>query len=174
MKEYERVIDNLGSFGAYQRRAFLLVSLLETPVCWAMLTPMLLNYKPDWFCPNWDEFNDLAGSGDSNWSRIDSYDKYDHYLRTHNGSGVNLTYTKNSCPASGVCPGIKFDTDMVTVVTQVGVLCFLSWSLPPPLFFFFFFFFLVQPFWIHLNVLWQDTSEPLPVVLIKPREDMNR
>ena len=53
MSEYEQILRQLGSFGPYQRRAFILVSMFETPLAWAMLTPILLNYRPDWHCTDW-------------------------------------------------------------------------------------------------------------------------
>jgi hypothetical protein len=54
MSEYEQILRQLGSFGPYQRRAFILVSMFETPLAWAMLTPILLNYRPDWYCTDWN------------------------------------------------------------------------------------------------------------------------
>jgi hypothetical protein len=50
MSEFESVLKQLGSFGPYQRRIFVLVSMFETPAAWAMLLPIFLNVVPKQNC----------------------------------------------------------------------------------------------------------------------------
>ena len=122
MSEYEKILRELGSFGPYQRRAFLLVSMFETPLAWAMLTPILLNYKPDFFCPDWDGLHDSLMDNQTDPSlikQIDNMQSLQWYQMFNNLSTVNLTMKRNECPNNDVCSGIQFDGDIKSIVTQV-------------------------------------------------------
>lgn len=123
MSEYEQILRQLGSFGPYQRRAFILVSMFETPLAWAMLTPMLLNIKPDWFCYDWGGLQKslLAKNlTDPSYIRgIDSVEELRTYLYLTNTSNTTLSRVKNVCPNDNMCPEIAFEEGISSIVTQV-------------------------------------------------------
>lgn len=128
MSEYEEILRKLGSFGPYQRRAFLLVSMFETPLAWAMLTPILLNAKPDWYCPDWDGLHETLieeNKTDPSAIRlIRSYKDLEWYQRFTNTSTVNLTVTTNTCTKDNkICDGLKFQDDFNSVVSQWSLIC---------------------------------------------------
>ncbi|CAL1525927.1 unnamed protein product [Lymnaea stagnalis] len=50
MSEYENVLQKIRPFGPYQIRTFILVSLFETPLAWAMLVPIFSAANPGYFC----------------------------------------------------------------------------------------------------------------------------
>ena len=98
MNEFERVLKQLGSFGAYQRRVFILVSMFETPVAWAMLLPIFLNVVPDWKC-----------LGPSNVSIASNLS-----LNSSNELPVK------QCAANGsICPQAVFTEDIYSIVREV-------------------------------------------------------
>lgn len=125
--EYENILRQLGSFGPYQRRAFLLVSMFETPLAWAMLTPILLNYRPDFYCPDWTGLQaTLLQDNDSDpylVSQIFSFQSLDLYQFLSNTSHVNVTVTTNQCHNHTVCPGLKFEDGFTSIVTQFKLIC---------------------------------------------------
>ena len=99
MYEFENVLSQLGSFGAYQRRVFVLVSMFETPVAWAMLLPIFLNVVPEWECP---------GSSSNVSTSFNS------------SSNSNITLPKEQCTGSGSpCLGAVFSGDLNTIVSEV-------------------------------------------------------
>nr|XP_022329707.1 organic cation transporter protein-like [Crassostrea virginica]XP_022329708.1 organic cation transporter protein-like [Crassostrea virginica]XP_022329709.1 organic cation transporter protein-like [Crassostrea virginica]XP_022329710.1 organic cation transporter protein-like [Crassostrea virginica] len=103
MYEFENVLSQLGSFGAYQRRVFVLVSMFETPVAWAMLLPIFLNVVPEWECP---------GSSSNVSTSFNS------------SSNSNITLPKEQCTGSGsVCPGAVFSGDLNTIVSEWSLVC---------------------------------------------------
>lgn len=98
MNEFERVLKQLGSFGAYQRRVFILVSMFETPVAWAMLLPIFLNVVPDWKC-----------LGPSNVSIASN-------LSLNSSSVLPV----EQCAANGsICPQAVLTEDIYTIVSEV-------------------------------------------------------
>ena len=108
--EYEKVLKDLGSFGPYQRRVFVLVSLFETPAAWAMLLPIFLGHKPEWTCLGLAESVDNSTVGYNKSSSGNA--SYIHI----NGS----THTGSICLADGgVCPGIQFVDDFTSIVSEV-------------------------------------------------------
>ena len=51
MSDYETVISDLGGFGPAQVQIFILVSMFETPVAWALLVhPVFAARTPPWTC----------------------------------------------------------------------------------------------------------------------------
>ena len=124
MSEYEDILRQIGSFGPYQRRAFLLVSMFETPLAWAMLTPILLNAKPNWYCPDWDGLHkSLIADNKTDPSfitQIRSIEDLTWYQKYTNTSYVNLTVTENTCTADNkICEGLTFEDDFNSIVSQV-------------------------------------------------------
>ena len=124
LSEYEDILRKLGSFGPYQRRAFLLVSMFETPLAWAMLTPILLNAKPDWYCPDWEGLHEsLIAENRTDPSiirEIRNYEDLKWYQRYTNTSQINLTVTSNTCTLDNkICDGLRFQDDFNSVVSQV-------------------------------------------------------
>ncbi|KAH3834353.1 organic cation transporter protein-like [Dreissena polymorpha] len=129
MSEYEKVLEQLGSFGPYQRRAFLLVSMFETPLAWAMLTPILLNYKPDWYCYDWPSIHQTlyneSAIDPAVIPRITDIEMLDYYKYLYN-STVNFTLnrTKNTCgPNNEICTGIEFEQGINSIVSQFKLVC---------------------------------------------------
>lgn len=57
MSEYENVLEQIRPFGPYQIRIFVLVSLFETPLAWAMLAPIFTASNPGVFCDTSQESN---------------------------------------------------------------------------------------------------------------------
>jgi len=126
MSEYENILRKIGSFGPYQRRAFILVSMFETPLAWAMLTPILLNRMPDWYCPDWQGLqNDLMPNSSSPEmvSLINSYESLEMYQLQTNTSTVYLPTITNACPGDRVCPDIHWKEDINSIVTQWKLVC---------------------------------------------------
>lgn len=103
MLEFENVLRQLGSFGPYQRRVFVLVSMFETPVAWAMLLPIFLNVVPEWKCP--DTTNASLVYNSSFTSNI----------------SFPLSINDKSCSESGLlCPEASFTKEIQTIVSEVG------------------------------------------------------
>ncbi|KAL3866340.1 hypothetical protein ACJMK2_043646 [Sinanodonta woodiana] len=129
MSEYEDILRQIGSFGPYQRRAFIFVNMFETPLAWAMLAPILLNAKVDWFCPDWSQVyvNYTDSSGNLSTLSINSWDEYDLYHHIlGNGTNIPVPSLLNYCPENNtVCPGIKFDSKdgLSSIVTQWSLVC---------------------------------------------------
>lgn len=128
MSEYEDILCKLGSFGPYQRRAFLLVSMFETPLAWAMLTPILLNAKPNWYCPDWEALHQsliAQNKTDAGFiTQIRNMDDLRWYQMYTNTSSVNLTVTDNTCTSDNkICDGLKFQDDFNSIVSQWNLIC---------------------------------------------------
>lgn len=103
MLEFENVLRQLGSFGPYQRRVFVLVSMFETPVAWAMLLPIFLNVVPEWKCP--DSSNASLTYNSSFTSNI----------------SFPLSINVKKCSESGLlCPEASFTKEIQTIVSEVG------------------------------------------------------
>ncbi|XP_052794709.1 organic cation transporter protein-like [Mya arenaria] len=134
MSEYEDILRKIGSFGPYQRRAFILVSMFETPLAWAMLTPILLNFKPNWYCYDWPAVqafllkDNLTGYQLEDAQAITSLDSYEVYQYYHSNYSayINLTNfrTENTCgPDNEVCPGLVFQEGISSIVSQWKLVC---------------------------------------------------
>ena len=124
MSEYENILRKLGSFGPFQRRAFILVSMFETPLAWAMLTPILLNRMPDWYCPDWPALQEnLAANGSYSdlAKQVNSYESLDTYQLFTNTNTVHLPVNLKACPGGRTCPDMTFKEDINSIVTQVGI-----------------------------------------------------
>lgn len=103
MLEFENVLRQLGSFGPYQRRVFILVSMFETPVAWAMLLPIFLNVVPEWKCPD-----------TSNASLV-----YNSSFTSNISFPLSINVKK--CSESGLlCPEASFTKEIQTIVSEVG------------------------------------------------------
>ncbi len=96
MSEFEAVLEQLGAFGPYQVRVFLLVSAFETPAAWAMLLPVFAHAKPSWICPAL-EVNNTQGPDPS-----------------------NVTVRYDQCMPSGdICQGANFTSGFTSIITEV-------------------------------------------------------
>lgn len=63
MQEYENILQEIRPFGPFQVRVFLLVSMFETPLAWAMLLPMFTADKPESICNVAANMSNVTGQG---------------------------------------------------------------------------------------------------------------
>ncbi|XP_033750131.1 organic cation transporter protein-like [Pecten maximus] len=104
MSVYETILHKIGSFGPFQRRVFILVSMFETPAAWAMLLPILLHATPDWECPDFQD---------------------------NNTSSTNLSYATNTSsfvgnkclPDGSQCQGLQFTGPFTSIVSEWQLVC---------------------------------------------------
>ncbi|KAI0220240.1 Organic cation transporter protein [Lamellibrachia satsuma] len=107
MSQFDEVLDELGSFGPFQLRLFLVVSLFETPAAWAMFLPVFIAAKPTWRCP------------------VPSSDDFSYNIDMLNTT-INKTmkYTENSCTESNtVCTGIEYTSNFTSIVSEWDLIC---------------------------------------------------
>ena len=98
MSEFENVIEDLGSFGPYQIRIFVLVSLFEIPCAWAMLLPVFIGAMPKWEC---------LITGNSSM--------------VQNSSFIETNATVGGCTKDNrPCEGMKFSSEFTSIVTEVN------------------------------------------------------
>ena len=98
MTQFDDILDDLGSFGPFQLRLFLVVSLFETPAAWSMFLPVFVSAKPTWRCPVWS-----PDFGSSNTTTA-------------------ANYTENTCTeANGICAGIEYTSEFTSIVSEVNV-----------------------------------------------------
>ncbi|XP_048736438.1 organic cation transporter protein-like isoform X2 [Ostrea edulis] len=103
MSEFENVLKQLRSFGPYQRRVFVLVSMFETPAAWAMLLPIFLNVVPKQQCVEPLDTNATETSLDTN-------------------------ITTKLCMGSGdLRPGVMFCEDIQSIVSEWSLVCNMDW-----------------------------------------------
>lgn len=69
MKEYEKILEDIRPFGPFQIRVFLLVSMFETPLAWAMLLPMFTSAKPEELCIVHENNNTTGSKQDECWDK---------------------------------------------------------------------------------------------------------
>ncbi|BFZ01342.1 hypothetical protein BsWGS_04381 [Bradybaena similaris] len=103
MSEYEAVLEQIKAFGPFQIRTFVLVSLFEAPLAWAMLVPMFTAAKPRFYC-----------------STPPAYNQSSDFTHT------NITNMQESevCSANiSTCPGIEFDTEFTSIVSEWRLIC---------------------------------------------------
>lgn len=106
MAQFDEILDDLGSFGHFQLRLFLAVSLFETPAAWAMFLPVFVAAKPTWRCP--------VRSLDLSYGI--------HLLNTTINTALN--YTENTCTESNsVCMGIEYTSDFTSIVSEWDLIC---------------------------------------------------
>ncbi|CAH1796783.1 unnamed protein product [Owenia fusiformis] len=120
--QFEDVIEQLGGFGPYQRRIFLLVSLFETPAAWAMLLPVFTGATPTWSCPlmmnyTYTNHDNENVTGDHHGNRT-----VDHH---GNYSSGNMTYAETgACSSDGsICQSVQYSKDYTSVVSEWGLIC---------------------------------------------------
>ena len=94
--EYEDIIEKLGSFGPFQIRVFILVSMFETPAAWYMLLPVFTGAVPAWTCPSTPSLN--------------------------NNTESNNTDMDMACmPDNSVCSGISYTDEFTSIVSEVNI-----------------------------------------------------
>ena len=100
MADFEAVLKDVGEFGPFQVRLFLLVSMFETPAAWALFLNVFAAAKPDWRCLTYD--------GD-NTSHVDSYN-------------ASVSNASAACTDSGqLCDGIVYTSDFTSIVSEVNI-----------------------------------------------------
>ncbi|KAK3788267.1 hypothetical protein RRG08_027001 [Elysia crispata] len=100
MGEYENVLQQIRAFGPFQVRIFVLVSLFETPLAWAMLVPIFTAANPGFFC------SDYSGSD----------------------SIFNSTQDEDVCQRNkSTCPDISADSEFTSIVTEWRLICDLDY-----------------------------------------------
>ncbi|KAJ8304097.1 hypothetical protein KUTeg_017680, partial [Tegillarca granosa] len=113
MSEYEAVLKKLGSFGPFQRRVFILVSMFETPAAWAMLLPILLSASPDYTCSG--PINVTNGNYDEG---VTASLNVSSTLNLNNSTLLNTCFKNNH-----VCPGIKFIGGFTSIISEWNLVC---------------------------------------------------
>ena len=105
MSQFDEVLDELGSFGPFQLRLFLVVSLFETPAAWAMFLPVFVAAKPTWRCP------------------VPSSDDFSYSIDMLNTTiNETMKYTENMCTESNtVCTGIEYTSNFTSIVSEVSI-----------------------------------------------------
>ncbi|XP_041378319.1 solute carrier family 22 member 4-like [Gigantopelta aegis] len=96
----ENLIDELGGFGRFQRLFVLFLSTMKIPISWSLLMMAFAGIEPDWFC--------LSRDASSNWTS------------TNETAGKCLKNTS-------ICGIRKFDEEMITAVSQWGLVCEKRW-----------------------------------------------
>ena len=100
MSEYEDILNEIRPFGPYQRRVFILVSMFETPLAWAMLLPIFTSASPS------------ATTGHSSMNISGSVTKEAAMLNDINDS---------VCLQSGaVYPHVVFNDSFTSIVSEVS------------------------------------------------------
>ncbi len=107
MSAYEEILTDLRPFGPYQIRVFVLVSMFETPLAWAMLLPIFTSAKPSWTCLSHSNSTEIPGS---NVTWINS---------------TNLTSTQDSSlclPGNLPCQEMVFSKEFTSILSEVNYL----------------------------------------------------
>ena len=106
MSDFEAILQDVGDFGPFQVRLFILVSMFETPAAWAMFLPVFVSANPSWRCPlNCSDVNVTCSSSD------------------------NVTYRNTSdgtCDGPDVCKDIEYTSGFTSIVSEVCIMD-LSW-----------------------------------------------
>ena len=111
MSEFEEILEEIGAFGPFQIRVFLLVSAFETPAAWAMLLSVFASSESSWTCPESSNYNDTHSIFSKSMYLSNSGSNY---------SDMYTNSTEGSClPDNTPCPGHKFTGDSSTIVTEV-------------------------------------------------------
>ncbi|XP_005098324.1 organic cation transporter protein [Aplysia californica] len=103
MSEYESILEQIRPFGPFQVRIFVLVSLFETPLAWAMLVPIFTASNPGSYCSYMDP--------DKNQS-LGAFSSY-------NSSSSVDTCSKNE----SVCGEVVFKSTFTSVVSEWSLIC---------------------------------------------------
>ncbi len=104
MHEFEEIIEEVGAFGPYQIRVFILVSAFETPAAWAMLLPVFAAATPTWKCP----VSYIIDNG------------------TVGNISMDANFTEAMCNADGfMCEGAKLTSGFTSIKSEVFFLHFM-------------------------------------------------
>ena len=120
-KDFEGVLEGLGSFGRWQRLIFALIGSAEIWGAFAMLLPILAGAEPNWWC-----MDHIAGNSSQNLSSELSASHDGHMTFEMNKS---LGYKQ--CYYNGdMCSQIVFRDDFSSIVSEVRQLQLLKyvWS----------------------------------------------
>ncbi|GFS26250.1 solute carrier family 22 member 15-like [Elysia marginata] len=100
MGEYENILHQIRSFGPFQVRLFVLVSLFETPLAWAMLVPIFTAANPGFFCS----------------------DNSDSDFFTNSTKDDDVCYRNKT-----ICSEILAQTEFTSIVTEWQLICDLDY-----------------------------------------------
>lgn len=110
MRDFDDILDEIGSFGPFQITVFLLVSIFETPTAWAMFLQVFVAADQPWTCSSLLSYNQTSG------------DKLIH-VTSVNGSlyaGDSSGHSQHcELIANGSCGEIVFMGDFTTVISEV-------------------------------------------------------
>ncbi|KAK3097018.1 hypothetical protein FSP39_005624 [Pinctada imbricata] len=116
MSHYEKVLQDLGPFGPFQRRVFVLVSLFETPVAWAMLLPIFLGRKTSWKCES------QSASTEGNFSIAGNFSTSQN--SSYHQNVTSYDDSPGKCNMDGTpCPGIIFADEFTSIISEWNLVC---------------------------------------------------
>lgn len=110
MRDFDDILDEIGSFGPFQITVFLLVSIFETPTAWAMFLQVFVAADQPWTCSSLLSYNLTSGD---NLIHVTSVNRS---LYAEDSFG-----TAQLCEliANGSCGEILFMGDFTTVISEV-------------------------------------------------------
>ena len=103
---FDELLSQIGSFGPFQIRVFILVSAFEAPAAWMLLQHVFAAARPSWVCPSADRGGNSTSAGGA-WTMS---------MPAENSTGCT--------PYGSVCPGRVYTSDYTSIVTEVSSLIF--------------------------------------------------
>ena len=120
MTDFEDILDDVGTFGPFQVRLFVLVSLFETPAAWAIFLPVFIQKMPEWSCLS---SKDAINSSDVNVSTKDAEQYCGEGSRYCDSSDdVLFNTTRTTIKMEFDLCGEQRVQDLFTPLQMVGVL----------------------------------------------------
>jgi len=110
MKDFDDILDEVGSFGPFQITVFLLVSIFETPTAWAMFLQVFVAADQPWTCSSLLYRNQTSGDNLSHVTSVNGS------LNAGDSFGLSL---QCELVANGSCGEIVFTGDFTTVISEV-------------------------------------------------------
>ncbi|CAI9720482.1 organic cation transporter protein [Octopus vulgaris] len=121
MFSYEQIFEELRGFGPYQRRLFILVSLLEISAGLAMVLPIFTHAKMNWYCvsANYSEGTNTTVTPDWNNTQREN----------SNSSDKLLSLSCNALLQKEQCSKIIFDSEFTSIVSEWNLVCDQSYTI---------------------------------------------
>lgn len=110
MAEFEHIFDEVGAFGPYQVRIFILVSFFETPAAWAMLLPVFTSANPKWTCGSDDDLM-------LNTSTL----LYSNHSKSNNQTLLSTAHNATCTADNIICDDALFEDDFTSIASEVSV-----------------------------------------------------